>query len=186
MAAAETQQVSKWLREHGIAPRGADTISLADVLNYLHSYRSAIDNQVLAKLRTIQGCTIRSDSPQYLSLSPKLSVDAETGYAFAKKSERGSRFGYEVYGYQWMIAYCGNAFKIRLFAITNEDSKPAGVEVHAGVIDGNSHNDLIMQMCSSEETQGAILQIQLALQSWILRIQQETPTDIKPTDAPFG
>ena len=184
--AVEAQHVKEWLLQHVHTARKRETIHLADVLNYMHSYRSAIDSQVLARLRRIPGCTIRSDSPQYLPLSHKLSEGAESGYAFSMQSEPGSRLGYKVYGYQWMIIYCGNAYKIQLFATTNRDSSIAGVEVHAGVADGKSHNDLIVQMCSAEETQTAITQIQGALQSWMLRIRQETPADIAHTDAAFG
>lgn len=184
--AVEARRMNKWLHKHGITAPWSESIRLADVLNYLHSYRSAVDSQVLAKLRTIPRCTIRSDSPQYLPLSPKLSADAKTDYAFSKKTELGGGQGYEVFGYQWMIIYYGNVFKIRLFAITNEDSKLAGVEIHAGVVDGNAHDDLIAQMYSIAEIQTTTEQIHSTLQSWILRIRQEMPIEIEHTNDTFG
>lgn len=176
--------VEEWLRIYGFTHRRTEPISLTNVVEHIRPFRQAIVTQIVERMKEVPGCAIRSDSPQYLCLSPELSVDAETGYAFSKKAE-GSGQGFEVFGYRWMIIYYGNAFQIRLFAITNKDSKLAGVEVHAGVTNGKAHDDLIVQMCLAEETQTATEQIQSALQSWILRIYQEMPTNIEHTDDTF-
>lgn len=183
---AAAKQVSTWLQEHRITAPRSEPLRLTDVLGYLRPYWSEIDSQILAKLRIIPGCKIRDDSTQYLPLSLELSTGAETGYAFSKKAESRGGHNHEVFGYQWMITYGGNAFRIRLFAVTNnQDSKLSGVEVHARVVHGKSHDDLIAQMCSVQETQDAIRQIQSALQTWMLRIRQEMPMDTEPTNASF-
>lgn len=181
----ETTGVKEWLRIHGVIHRRTDTISLANVVEYIRPFRQAIVTQIVERMKEVQSCTIRSDSPQYLPLSPKLSVGTETGYAFSRKVKLRGGQGFEVFGYQWMIIYYGNAYRIQLFATTNMNPSLVGVKIHAGVINGKAHDNLILQMHSIAEIQTATGQIQSALQSWISRIQQETPTDIEPTNDTF-
>lgn len=178
--------VSKWLLDRRIIQRRTDTVSPTDVVNHMHRYQSAIDRQILADLKILEGCTIRSDPPQYLLLSPGLDKDSESGYSLSITEEQDDGLSSKAYGCQWIIIYGGNTYRLRLFAIVNTHSRLGGVEVQAGIVDEESQPELIVQMRSSAEIQTAIVDIQFVLLSWILRIQQETPVDTEHTNASFG
>lgn len=177
--------LERWLNARGIVAHEHGSVSPTDVDNYTYRYRSAIVKRILSGLTTLAGCTIQSNPPGYLLLSPDSGKDSGTGYSLSSVKDQDGRSGTMAYGHQWIISYGNNRYTLRLFAIASAHARFDGVEVQGGLGDGNSQPELIVQMRSSDETQNAIAEIQFALQWWVSRIQQETPNDTEHSGGPF-
>lgn len=182
----EAKKLGKWLAERGFTVPEAKTVSPSMALNHMRPYQTVLDRQVLADLRTLHGCTVRSDGHQYLLLSPELGQGSGSGYSLSIHGENGSDQGDSAFGYQWIITYGGNICRLRLFAIADRGSRLGGVEIQLREGDGKGRKDIIVHMRTIAETNAAMVEIRFALASWVDSIQQEVPTDIEPTDASFA
>ena len=168
--AAEARKVRVWLDERGITAPRVETVSPPRVMNHMRPYRTILDRRVFADLRTLNDCAVYSDGPQYLPLSPKLGEDFGNGYSLSSKENDNNGQGDSAFGQQWIIIYGGNICRLQLFAIADIDTRLGGVEIQIQEGDGKSQRDFIAQMRTIHETNTAMVQIQFALASWILRI----------------